>query len=85
MRVSILCPDEYIEEVRSTARELISSHIALTTPLSHTGDLPQTHWFCTCYLTDQGIKKFHELKKYTTIYTGNPKVILKELELRIVK
>lgn len=85
MRVSILCPDEYIEEVRSKARELISSHISLTTPLSRSGELPQTHWFCTCYLTNEGMKKIHELKKYTTIYTGNPKAILKELELMIVK
>lgn len=85
MRFSIVCPDEFIDEVREVSKSIISSHITLTTPLSSSGTYPQTHWFCTCYLTDEGIKKFHELKKHTSIYSGSPKSVLKEIGLKIIK
>jgi hypothetical protein len=85
MRFSIVCPDEHIEEVREVAKSFITSHITLTTPLSSTGFPPQTHWFCTCDLSDEGIKKIHSLKKHTSIYSGSPKSVLEEIGLKIIK
>lgn len=85
MRVTIVCPNDHIEEVREKAKLLIQSHLALTTPLSSDGNLPATHWLCTCHLTDEGFKKLIELKKHSSIYVDNPKRVLKENGLEIIK
>lgn len=85
MRFSIVCPDEHIEEVREVAKSFITSHITLTTPLSPSGSFPQTHWFCTCDLSDEGIKKLLSVKKHTSIYGGSPKSVLEEIGLKIIK
>lgn len=85
MRVTIVCPDKHIEEVREGAKLLISSNLTLTTPLSETGKLPATHWLCTCYLSEEGFKKLNELKKYSSIYVDNPKRVLKEINLEVIK
>ena len=85
MRVTIVCPNEYIEEVRERATLLVQSHVALTTPVSPTGKLPATHWICNCDLTNEGFIKLNELKKYSSIYTSSPKQVLKEINLEIIK
>ncbi len=85
MRISIVCPDEHIDKVREKAKILISSHVSLTTPLSETGKLPATHWFCTCFFTNEGFQKLTELKKYSSIYMGSPKRVLEEINLKIIK
>lgn len=85
MRVTIVCEDEHVLQVREKAKELIPNHITLKTPLSPTGKFPQTHWFCTCFLTNDGFNKLIELKKYSMIYCENPKKVLKEINLKIIK
>jgi hypothetical protein len=85
LRVTIICPNEHIEEVRGRSVLLVKSHLTLTTPLSPTGKLPTTHWICTCYLTLEGFNKLIELKNYSSIYLENPKKVLKELNLSIIK
>lgn len=85
MRVTIICPNEHIEEVREKAKSLISSHLALNTPLSMSGELPATHWFCNCYLTDEGFRKLNELKNHSTIYVDKPKSVLRDINLKIIK
>lgn len=85
MRVTIVCPNEHIEEVRETAKFLVESHLTLTTPVSQSGNLPATHWICNCYLTPEGFAKFNELKKHSTIYLDSPKRVLKEIDLKIIK
>jgi hypothetical protein len=84
MRVTIVCPNEYIKVVRESAKEIVESHLALTTPLSVSGNLPATHWVCTCYLTNEGFIKLNELKKYSSIYFDAPKKVLKDLKLNII-
>ncbi len=85
MRVTIVCPNEHIEEVRERAKLLVKSHLALTTPLSSNGKLPATHWLCACDLTNEGFIKFSELKKHSSIYVSSPKQVLKEINLEIIK
>jgi hypothetical protein len=85
MRFSIVCPDEHIQQAREEGKSLISSHVVLTTPLSKTGEMPQTHWFCTCYLTEEGFRKFKDLQKNTSIYQGPPSKVLKDLDLKIIR
>lgn len=85
MRVTIVCPNEHIEEVRESAKLLVKSHLTLTTPLSSNGKLPVTHWLCVCDLTNEGFVKFNELKKHSSIYVDSPKRVLKDLNLYIIK
>lgn len=85
MRVTIICPDEHIKEVREKAKLLTSNLATLKTPLSEIGELPVTHWLCTCYLTNEGFIKLNELKKYSLIYFDNPKKVLEEINLKIIK
>jgi len=82
MRVTIVCPNDYIEVVRERAKLIVQSHLALTTPLPSDGNLPVTHWICTCYLTIDGLIKFNELREYSSIYSKSPKIVLKELNLK---
>lgn len=85
MRVTIVCEDKYLTEVREKAKLLLPNQTTLKTPLSESGRLPATHWFCTCYLTNEGFKKLIDLKNYSMIYSETPKRVLKEINLKIIK
>lgn len=84
MRVTIICPNEYIDGVRERAKLLVDSHLALTTPLSSNGEFPATHWMCTCYLTDDGLNRLNDLREYSSIYIGSPKMVLNTTNLKRV-
>jgi hypothetical protein len=55
MQINILCPDKDIVEARQKAKEIpiFSTHHSLTIPVSETGDLPITHWFCTFNVAEE--------------------------------
>ena len=85
MRITIICEDKHIEQVREKAKELTKTHLALTTPLSATGKEPATHWMCVTYMTDEGLSKLMQLKKHSIISNSLPKLILEELSLKLIK
>jgi hypothetical protein len=81
MRVTIICEDGDVEAVRSISQSFIKSHTTMTKPLSSNGNLPQTHWLCVCDMPIETIRRLKSEAKYSQILTGNPKLILKELNL----
>jgi hypothetical protein len=81
MRVTIICEDKDVEIVRSISASFITSHTTMSKPLSPNGKLPQTHWLCVCDMSVENIKRLKSEAKYSQILTGNPKLILKELNL----
>jgi hypothetical protein len=81
MRVTIICEDKDVEAVRAISTSFITSHTTMSKPLSPNGKLPQTHWLCVCDMSVENIKRLKSEAKYSKILTGNPKLILKELNL----
>jgi hypothetical protein len=81
MRVTIICEDKDVEAVRAISASFITSHTTMSKPLSPNGKLPQTHWLCVCDMSVENIKRLKSEAKYSKILTGNPKLILKELNL----
>ena len=81
MRVTIICENGDVEAVRAISRSFITSHTTMSKPLSPNGKLPQTHWLCVCDMPVETIKRLKSEAKYSKILTGNPKLILKELNL----
>lgn len=82
MKVTIICDDKDVEIVRLISTSFVNSHITMQKPLSSNGDLPQTHWMCVCDMSDELYIKLKETVKYSKIFTGNPKIILQELNLK---
>jgi hypothetical protein len=85
MRVTIICEDKDVEVVRIASTFFVNSHITMTKPLSIDGYPPQTHWMCVCEVSMESYQKLKENAKYSKILTGNPKIILQELNLKRIK
>lgn len=85
MKVTIICEDKDVEIVRKISTSFVKSHITMTKPLSTNGQLPQTHWMCVCEMTMDNYIKLEQNSKYSKILVGNPKLILKELNLKRIK
>lgn len=82
MKVTIICEDKDVEKVREISKSFVTSHITMSKPLSGDGSLPQTHWMCVCDLSIETFEKLKKEAKYSKILTGNPKIILEELNLK---
>lgn len=82
MRVTIICEDSDVEIVREISTSFVKSHVTMTKPLSQDGNLPQSHWMCVCDLSSDIFLKLKGEAKYSKILTGNPKIILNELNLK---
>jgi hypothetical protein len=81
MRVCILCENEKLDLVKkSTKLENI-----LTIPLSESGTLPTTHWFCCIATTEEKANKMVERSNLTTIEISEPKEFLEKWNLQIIK
>ena len=81
MRVCILCENDNLDKVKkSTKLENI-----LTIPLSESGVLPTTHWFCCIATTEEKCNKMVERKNLTTIEISEPKEFLEKWNLKIIK
>lgn len=85
MKVTIICEDKDVEIVRKISTSFIKSHVTMTKPLSETGLNPTTHWMCVCEFSIEAYEKLKKESKYSKILTGNPKIILDELNLKRIK
>lgn len=83
-RLSILCEDSVIKEARARAKSFLNADV-LNIPVSNTGKLPATHWFCHLQTTDEGYAKFMEMQLYTTIEESGPKDFLSKHKLKIIR
>lgn len=65
MRICILAPDEHVEAIRETARNNFPQFLGkslLHIPVSPTGELPITHWFCNFKISQEMYEKLINLR-----------------------
>ena len=57
----------------------------LNTPVSETGELPATHWFCFINVSDETYLRMLDSQKYTIIEKEVPSVFLNKHNLKKIK
>ncbi len=57
----------------------------LRVPVSPTGELPVTHWFCFMNVTESGYSKVKSLQEHSIIEEASPKEFLSKWNLQIIK
>jgi len=83
MKVCISCEDSKKAEVKETAKSIISADI-LKIPVSESGELPATHWFCCLTCNDEMYAKLLAVQNHTTIEVSDPKEFLQKWNLKII-
>jgi len=63
--------------------KVISDYLSI--PVSETGQLPATHWFCFLNTIDEMYQKVVDNSKYSTIELSGPKEFLEKWNLQIIK
>ena len=81
MRVCILCEDSNLQKVK----ENMKNQNILTIPLSATGILPATYWFCCIATTEDKANKLVASANLTTIEISEPNVFLDKWKLKIIE
>ena len=61
----------------------IKEHLSI--PVSETGELPATHWFCFMNVTDAGYAKVKSVQEHSIIEESSPKEFLAKWNLQIIK
>ncbi len=87
MIICILVDDEHVDAVREKASELIGTPkgAILTIPVSSTGELPATHWFCHFEVSQAMHDKLMAAREFSDMKVGNPKAFLKDRELKRIR
>jgi len=80
-RITILCEDQYINDVRETAKSILK-HGVLKTPLSETGELPISHWICVLHVNDEKYNNLISLKDKSIMVEKSARDVLKEFNLK---
>jgi hypothetical protein len=57
----------------------------LSIPVSETGQLPATHWFCFINVTEEGYQKMLALQEHSIYEESGPKEFLEKWNLQIIK
>lgn len=60
-------------------------HQHLSIPVSPTGELPATHWFCFMNVDQVGYEKVLSVQEHSVIEEGAPKEFLSKWNLKIIK
>lgn len=82
MRINILTEDSKVDEVR---KEMGDQNI-MRIPVSPTGELPATHWFCTMAGEDSKMNEIYAKKKLSVMeFNIGPKEFLKKWNLKIIR
>jgi hypothetical protein len=79
-RITILCPDGWIDEVREKGMEIFN-HQVLKTPVSEDGKFPATYWICTLYVNIENETILKSVQDKSIIVEKSPKEVLKSLNL----
>jgi hypothetical protein len=85
MKITIIIEDQYVEEARERVKTTFKDISTLKIPLSPTGQDPVTHWMCSLDVTEEGFKKIVKLKKNSVMKNCSASVLLKEMDLKIIK
>lgn len=59
--------------------------VHLSIPVSETGELPATHWFCFMNVTQEGYDQLLSIQEHSVIEEGSPKEFLSKWNLKIIK
>lgn len=82
MRINILTEDSKVAQVR----EEIGQENALKIPVSETGELPATHWFCTMAGEESKMNAIYAKKKVSIMELNiGPKEFLNKWNLKIIR
>jgi hypothetical protein len=57
----------------------------LSIPVSETGQLPATHWFCFINVTEEGYQKMLAVQEHSIYEESGPKEFLAKWNLQIIK
>lgn len=57
----------------------------LSIPVSETGQLPATHWFCFVTVTEEGYQKMLAVQEHSIYEELGPKEFLEKWNLQIIK
>lgn len=88
MIICILATNENVEEVRAKGIEVLpqfSGHRLLGTPVSPTGLMPPTHWFCSFSVTPETFEKLMAVKNLSEMEESSSKSFLKERNLKQIR
>jgi hypothetical protein len=85
MKITIIIEDQYVEEARERVKTTFKNISTLKIPLSPTGQTPATHWMCSLDVTEEGFKKLTNLKKHSIMKNCAASVLLKEMDLKLIK
>lgn len=82
MRINILTSEENVEQVRET---WVTKNI-LKIPVSPTGELPATHWFCTMAGEPDKMMAIYERRNLSIMELDlGPKEFLEKWGMKIIK
>lgn len=86
MIICILAADENIKEVRESAKQIpqFAKHTALAIPVSPTGEMPVTHWFCTFKASEEVYQQIKDLQHFTEVVESAPRAFLEGRNLKII-
>jgi len=69
--------------LRAYKETLPKGHLSI--PVSETGQLPATHWFCFINVDQTGYDKLLSVQEYSIIEESGPKEFLSKWNLKIIK
>ena len=84
MRVTIICPNNKVDEARQNASSKFGEGL-LKTPLSSNGKMPATHWMCVLFTTEDGYQDLLTMRKNCHIGQISPKILLEEMNLKVIE
>lgn len=84
MRICILCSEEQLSGVKEKARNVFSFDV-MKVPVSSSGNMPATHWFCFSNMTEELYSKLLSIKENSTMEESSPKEFLEKWNLKIIK
>jgi len=84
MKVCILCEEQYIDSAREQAKLIVKPN-SLKIPVSETGELPATHYFCFMSVNQDGWNKLMSVQKYSIIEESDKDEFLNKYNLKIIK
>ena len=86
-QICVIVKVEDLDATRANAQTIppFKNQQTLNIQLSPTGELPATHHFCTMNYTDKLHKLLLAAQKLSIIETGDPKEILENHGLKIIK
>lgn len=82
---SLIQPYEGTPKPNPIREKFDLTHKHLRIPVSETGQLPATHWFCYLSTDQDGYDKLVSNAKYSTIEVSGPKEFLVKCGLMIIR